>query len=71
MGYCSSTMPREVCLWAIRDRTFSGSVSGCSIRWEAKAAMEPARAFCWVPLRWLARLKMPSSSSGRAANMRA
>ena len=71
IGYCSSTMPSEVCLWAMRASTASGKVPGLLTRWLAKAAMEPARACCCVPLVWFAREKSPSRSSGWAANSRA
>ena len=35
----------------------------------AKPAMDPASALRCSPLRWLPRLKRPSSSSGRSANI--
>ena len=44
IGYWSSVMPSEACLWAMRLSITSGRVSGCSTRCVAKAAIEPASA---------------------------
>ncbi len=68
--YCSLSMPTETCLWAIRASIASGRWSGWAISADAKAAIEPASAWRWVPLAWLPRLKRSRSSSGRAANIR-
>jgi hypothetical protein len=57
-------MPRDACLCAIRDSSFSGTRPGVLTNAVAKPATDPASACCWEPSSWLPRLKVPSSNSG-------